>query len=53
MCGADGETYSNKCQLEREGCINNRTIEVDHAGECHQGMYTSVWFSTCIHSYYV
>ncbi|XP_072039204.1 uncharacterized protein [Amphiura filiformis] len=34
VCGTDGQTYGNKCQLEVEACSNNRQLTIDYAGEC-------------------
>jgi len=34
VCGSDGNTYGNRCQLEAEICRNNHNLKVAHAGEC-------------------
>uniref|UniRef100_A0A915E7C0 Kazal-like domain-containing protein n=1 Tax=Ditylenchus dipsaci TaxID=166011 RepID=A0A915E7C0_9BILA len=36
ICGSNGKTYANKCDLERSMCIlkNNRNLTMDYKGEC-------------------
>ena len=34
VCGDDGKTYKNKCELERENCLNKKAISFKHHGEC-------------------
>ena len=32
VCGSDGKTYGNRCQLEAETCRNNNALKVAHPG---------------------
>jgi len=34
LCGTDGVTYGNSCQLESAACNKKTSILVAHAGEC-------------------
>ena len=34
ICGDDGKTYKNKCELERENCLKKKTVSFKHQGEC-------------------
>jgi hypothetical protein len=34
ICGTDGQTYSNNCQLESFNCLKKTDVAVAHAGEC-------------------
>ena len=34
VCGDDGETYPNKCVLNRKNCQEGTEIEIAHKGEC-------------------
>jgi len=35
LCGSDGITYSNECELQREAaCTNNTNLQVFYEGEC-------------------
>ena len=37
VCGNDGVTYSNRCQLGLEACNNNDQLRAVHAGACVNG----------------
>ena len=37
MCGTDGNTYSNMCQLGQARDCGNPDLEVKHQGPCHVG----------------
>ena len=34
VCGSDGQTYSNRCELGREACTNNENLRTLYAGAC-------------------
>ena len=34
VCGTDGKTYSNKCEMERITCEGGYLAEVKHEGKC-------------------
>lgn len=34
LCGSDGETYDNKCFLDKKNCNDNTAVKQLHKGEC-------------------
>ncbi|XP_049855385.1 agrin-like [Schistocerca gregaria] len=36
VCGNDGITYRNLCQLRRKSCIGGAAIRVSHVGQCEE-----------------
>ena len=34
VCGDDGETYKNGCEMERHNCKNERNVTAVHEGSC-------------------
>ena len=34
LCGSNGRTYKNKCQLKRDSCFAKTKIVEIHKGEC-------------------
>ena len=43
VCGSDGVTYRNKCQLHQETtCKGISGVTISHRGECSEGELISV-----------
>uniref|UniRef100_A0A8C7Y6W6 Agrin n=1 Tax=Oryzias sinensis TaxID=183150 RepID=A0A8C7Y6W6_9TELE len=36
LCGSDGKTYDNKCELRRSSCLQNKKIDVEKDGSCDE-----------------
>jgi len=34
ICGEDGQTYSNMCQMESSNCLKKSNVAVAYSGEC-------------------
>ena len=34
VCGSDGVTYGNDCELESLSCLRRMPVRLDHRGEC-------------------
>ena len=35
VCGSDGVTYGDQCQLKTIACRQGQVITVKHVGQCH------------------
>ncbi|XP_036601611.1 follistatin-related protein 1 [Trichosurus vulpecula] len=36
VCGSNGKTYLNHCELHRDACLTGSKIQVDHDGHCKE-----------------
>lgn len=36
VCGSDGQTYVNACELEAYACLQQKHIQVEHSGPCQR-----------------
>jgi hypothetical protein len=36
ICGSDGKTYGNDCKLDRQNCLDDKTVTRVSRGECQQ-----------------
>jgi len=34
LCGSDGRTYANRCEMDSFNCLRKSAVTVSHAGEC-------------------
>ena len=34
ICGSDGKTYNNSCNLQRDACLNHLNLTEAYKGEC-------------------
>ncbi|XP_054715536.1 agrin-like [Uloborus diversus] len=34
VCGSDGDTYDNLCEMKRRGCVLKKSIKLAYSGEC-------------------
>ncbi|KAF2981611.1 hypothetical protein EK904_001073 [Melospiza melodia maxima] len=36
VCGSNGKTYLNHCELHRDACLTGSKIQVDYDGHCKE-----------------
>ena len=48
VCGSNGETYENSCELERYNCKNKVNVVIDHEGACVEKRCQEL---QCLHDY--
>merc|ERR1719317_1461833 len=47
VCGSDGTTYNNKCELENASCQSEVEITVAHEGRCCNAVCPSIFAPLC------
>ena len=48
VCGSDGKTYNDLCELQRVACESNTPLKMTRKGSCH-GTFSLLYF-VCLHS---
>ena len=48
VCGSDGKTYSTNCELQKEQCAEQRTINLIKNEPCGESMLCSVFLLCCV-----
>merc|ERR1719391_1504619 len=48
VCGSDGKTHINKCELEKATCTSGGKIKLQHDGECENFCGDPYCDQTCI-----
>ena len=45
VCGSDGKTYVNECELRKQSCTTRTNIRVLHEGKCSKliGCYQAIY----------
>ena len=47
ICGSNGKTYRNTCEMENDSCDSNETITVAHKGHC-RSKWSEMAISICV-----
>jgi len=47
VCGSNGKTYRNTCEMENDSCDSNETITVAHKGHC-RSKWSQMVISICV-----
>lgn len=50
VCGTDGVTYKNLCNLRATACQNKLNIRIQHPNECRKFLNLSVSLGVCVFS---
>lgn len=45
VCGSDGQTYKDECEIMRASCIKRQPITTAKHGKCRT--YSSIYLSNC------
>lgn len=42
VCGSDGVTYHNECEMKKQGCLQKKMIKLLYKGECGKSNLSSL-----------
>ena len=48
VCGTDGKTYINECELKKKSCTTKTNIKVLHNGKCSKLFKPKIIFQTFV-----
>lgn len=47
VCGSDGQTYNNLCELQRNSCLMRRMVNVLYNGQCGKMRKHKLYYNFC------